>query len=218
MTQNELMRRDEFEDRLSRGDLRLSLVGMSNVGKSYRAKILSKEMSFYWYDVDAEIQKALGFTTMEEISEWMGYPTSNGYAEREQRYLALENEITAKTSPETNGKNLILDTTGSVVHLPSQTLQKLRNTTLVVHIEAGEERVADMVEKFFREPKPVTWCEFFFQQPGESVEESLRHSYPALLKERFKKYRELGHIHIPAEEVFNASGREFLAAVANRLT
>lgn len=124
--QSQQLQPDEFDAHLAAGTFRLSFVGMSNAGKSYRSKVLALEKGFLWYQVDEEIQKALGFATMEDISAWLGYPASEGYKEREAKYLELENRCTREASMKTGGKNFVFDTTGSVVQLQPQTLSVIR--------------------------------------------------------------------------------------------
>ena len=66
--------------------------------------------------MDREISEELGVADMSELSDWLGLPESDGYEERQQRYLELEAKHTTKLRMPLG--NLALDTTGSVVHLP----------------------------------------------------------------------------------------------------
>ncbi len=213
----DLLTAHEFDTHLKEGTFRLSFVGMSNAGKSYRAKILRSENDFLWYHVDEEIQKALGLESMKEISSWLGQPTHEGYAAREEEYLRLEQKYTEQASMQTNGKNLVFDTTGSVVHLPQKTLELLKENCLLVHLSVGEKDIENMIEKFFEDPKPVAWCGQFSIQAGESNEDALRRAYPDLLRERLQRYNSLAHIVVPASEVRDATGEQTLAAIRRRL-
>lgn len=213
----DLLKAEEFDRHVAEGTFRLSFVGMSNAGKSYRSKVLQNEEGFLWFHVDGEIQKALKFADMEAISSWIGYPTSATYKDREHRYLELENMFTKQAAKHTNGKNLVFDTTGSVVHLQQDTLQTLKENCLVVHLDVGEASIETMVERFFTEPKPVSWCGYFDMQAGESAEEALRRCYPTLLKERLKQYRSLAHITIPTHQLRDKSGKETLRIIRENL-
>lgn len=215
--QSEQLKPEEFDAHIANGTFRLSFVGMSNAGKSYRSKTLHKEKDFLWYQVDEEIWKKLGFDTIAEISSWIGYPTDEGYMERERQYLALENKFTEHASMQTNGKNFVFDTTGSVVHLEQKTQQILKENCLVVHLDVGEDALLHMVEQFFLHPKPVAWCGYFSIQPNESKEAALRKCYPVLLAERLKRYRTFSHINIPAKEVYNTSAEETLEIIRRHL-
>lgn len=208
---------EEFDAHVAAGTLRLSFVGMSNAGKSYRSKVLAKERGFLWYQVDEAIQKALGFATMEEISAWIGYPINAGYKEREAKYLELENTFTREAAMQTGGKNFVFDTTGSVVHLKPETLQVLKDNCLVVHLDIGEGSLDAMVEKFFIEPKPVAWGEYFEVEEGESEEAALRRCYPKLLHDRLHMYRTLAHLNIPAGSLHDVSGNETLEIIKSHL-
>ena len=207
----------EFDAHLTARDFRLGFVGMSNAGKSYRSKILRGEEGFLWYHVDEEIQRALGFVDMSAISSWLGYPSSPEYRERERHYLELEDRLARNASMHTGGRNLVFDTTGSVVHLTPDTLAVLRENCLVVHLDVGEDSLKEMTERFFREPKPVAWCGYYETQEGDSVDSALRRSYPALLTERLGRYRKLAHMSIPTKDMRNASAKETLALIRSHL-
>src|SRR3989344_302655 len=186
----------EFDAHVANHTLRLAFIGMSNGGKSYRSRKLQQDMGFLWYQVDEQIQKALGLTTMGELAAWVGYPTDPQYPEREKTYLQYENEFTRHASMQTGGKNLVFDTTGSVVHLEPETIRSLQDNCLIVHLDVGVQSIGPMVEQFFREPKPVAWCGALNKGAGESNDEALRRCYPALLTKRLAQYGELAHVTI----------------------
>ena len=207
----------EFDAHITEKTLRLSFVGMSNCGKSYRSRILQNENDFFWYQVDGDIQKTLGLHGQEAMSLWLGSPSSEHFSEREKRYLELENKFTEGAAMSSHGKNLVFDTTGSVVHLVPATHAALRENTLVVHLDVGEDSIEEMLRRFFKDPKPVAWSGFFTQRPDESESDAIRRSYPALLHERLKRYRALAHLNISAREVRDATGAETLAIIRNKL-
>ncbi len=207
----------EFDAHIAKRTLCLAFVGMSNVGKSYRSKVLRDESDFMWYDVDGEILKEFGFKTLDEISQWLGYPSSEGYVEREKQYLECENVHTKVDFLDAIGKNLVFDTTGSVIYLPASTHAWLRDNCLMVNLVADENSVGHMTEKFFEYPKPVAWAGLFVSKEGESDTETLKRCYPHLLSHRLKKYRELANIHIPAEAMRDKNGPETLNEIRNYL-
>ncbi|MBI4065817.1 hypothetical protein HY412_01310 [Candidatus Kaiserbacteria bacterium] len=215
--QNLLLTPEEFDTHAENRTLRLSFIGMSNCGKSYRAKVLEREKDFLWYRVDGDIQKALGLASEEGVASWLGYPTSPTYPERERMYIGLENKFTGQAAMQSPGKNLAFDTTGSVIHLEQYVLNLLRDNTLVVHLDVGDESLEYLIEQFFRMPKPVAWSGYFALEDGESGEQAIRKSYPILLKERLKRYRALAHININASDVRNMSGDETLALIRGKL-
>lgn len=207
----------EFDAHVAAGTFRLAFVGMSNAGKSYRSRVLHDEAGFLWYHVDEEIQNALGFKEMDEVSKWLGYPTSEGYVAREAKYLELENRFTKHAAMQTKGRNLVFDTTGSVVHLDTDTLDVLKENCLIVHLDVGEDSLTQMLERYFKEPKPVAWAGHLTFKKGESEEEALRRCYPDLLKKRLAKYRKLAHVNVPAIELRNKSARETLEVIKSHL-
>ena len=208
---------EEFDAHVANQTLRLSFVGMANCGKSYRAKVLVREKGFFWYQVDDDIAKTLGMKDVDEVGGWMGFPTDPSYFEREQRYIELENEFTGRAAMSAHGKNLVFDTTGSVIHLAPEVLAQLREHTLVVHLDVGEESLESLIEQFFEKPKPIAWSGYFAQEPGESEEAAIRRSYPILLQERLKRYRALAHIGLPAASVRDKTGDETLALIRGKL-
>jgi len=212
-----LLTPEEFDAHTANRTLRISFVGMSNCGKSYRSKILARDSDFFWYRVDGDIQKSLDLENEEEIASWLGYPTSPTYLERERKYIELENEFTGQAAMQSPGKNLVFDTTGSVIHLDSSVLGLLKENTLVVHLDVGDESLENLIDQFFKMPKPVAWSGYFNQNEGESEESSLRRCYPILLTERLKRYRTLANININSRELYDMSGNETLEIIRSKL-
>jgi shikimate kinase len=208
---------EEFDAHTANRTLRLSFVGMASCGKSHRAKVLAHENDFLWYQVDNDIQKSLGLEGQEAVSSWLGYPTSPTYLERERKYIELENEFTGRAAMQSLGKNFVFDTTGSVIHLDQSVLKLVRENTLVVHLDVGEESLEDLMNLFFLKPKPVCWSGYFTLEAGEPEEQAIRRSYPALLKERLKRYRTLAHININARELYDMSGDKTLETIRSKL-
>jgi len=207
----------EYESHIAGSTFRLAFIGMSNVGKSYRSKVLQNECGFMGYHVDEEIQKALGFDTIDAISHWLGYPNTPDYPAHEAQYLAQEARCTKVDFLDTKGKNLVFDTTGSVMYLDQEILEWLKENSLLVHLDTGESALGAMVEKFFEEPKPLVWNGFFEQQQGEGEHEALSRCYPKLLHDRLARYRGLAHVNIPGEQLHDKSGPETLAIIKSYL-
>jgi len=208
---------DKFLLDLENKTLKLVFVGMSNTGKSYRSRVLRNELGFEWFHIDGEIMNELGFSDMSEISDWLSYPDSPGFAEREEKYLEFEDKFTKRINKMDASGNVVCDTTGSVVHLPDETLKTLKTSAIVVNLDIDEADTDKMIEKFFRNPKPVVWGEFFDKKPEEDPETALRRCYPNLLKERTKKYRTLAHISAPAKELKDKNANETLEIIGKYL-
>ncbi len=207
----------EFDTHIQNKTLRISFVGLSNVGKSYRSKVLRDELDFFWYHVDEQIFNSLGFDNMVQISEWLGFPYTQGYKDREQEYLELENKCTKVDNLDTNGKNLVFDTTGSVVHLKESTINWLRENCFLVNIETNKNSMDSMIEKFFEEPKPLVWSGFFNKNINESHEDALRRCYPELVRSRLEKYRKIANITIPVAEMRDLNAQETLEKIKSCL-
>ena len=206
----------EYDAHIASNTLRLAFVGMSNVGKSYRSKILRDESGFDWYQVDKEIIKSLGFSGMEEISEWLGLPHTDTYQERERIYLDAEAKHTKVDFLDTD-RNLVFDTTGSVIYLEKPTTEWLQENCLIVNLEAGEQSVASIIKTYFEKPKPVVWGGLYKQKQGESEKDTVERCYPILLRDRLKKYRAMAHVNIPAKDLYDKSGAETLGIIRAHL-
>jgi len=213
----EQLTQNEYSRHIENKTLRLAFIGMSNAGKSYRAKVLRDECGFMWYNVDGEIQKTLGFETMEEISEWLGYPTGSAYIERERKYLDAEGRHTMIDALDTGGKNLVADTTGSIIYLKARMHNWLEENCLLVNIQVNEKMISELIKNFFEKPKPVIWQGFFNQKENESEREALERCYPKLLSYRLEKYRTMAHVNIPAEKLYDTNGQETLDIIKTYL-
>lgn len=207
----------ELDEHLQKGTFRLAFVGMSNAGKSYRSRVLDEELNFHWYEVDACIQTRLGFTDMDDISSWLGFPTCPQYSERAQTYLKAESECTYLKTLDTEGKNLVFDTTGSVIYLSPEVKEWLHDQCLIVHIDVGEHTIDDLCAKYFREPKPVIWGDSFSKLDGEGDMEALGRSYPKLLADRLAEYRTFAHLSVPLPELFDKNAAETLDVIKRYL-
>jgi len=100
----------------------LAIIGMSNSGKTYWSKKLEKEKGYYYFGCDDYIQKKLNFKSMEDLNCWLGFPYEKNYQKNSQLYLQYEKEaveMALKLIENNQNKKIVIDTTGSIVHLPS---------------------------------------------------------------------------------------------------
>ena len=220
MTNQEKLTKKEFLGHFLAGTLRLVFVGMSNTGKSRRAKELLRTLGFFMYSVDEYIAKELGMHNVGEVGEWLGHPDSDGYVKREKEYLRLEDKYTRLESIEAiipKEKNLVFDTTGSVAHLPQETRDWLSDNCLVIYLTLEESDMEKIINLFFRVMKPLIWGEYFQFCNGETRDNALRTCYPNLLAFRTEKYADMANISIRSKDLWDASAGVILDAILNCL-
>jgi shikimate kinase len=190
--------------------LRLALIGMSGAGKTFWTKKLAAQgrpsMS-----CDDRIEQRLaprlaagGYTGINGVAAWMGWPDNPTYAEREAQYLAEEiatlDEIL--TGLERNpDRELILDTTGSVIYTGNNLLLRLRRQMTVVYLAASAEERQLLIERYLNDPKPVLWRGAFLPKAGETPRETVARCYPALIEARRRSYEALAHCTLPVAEL-----------------
>lgn len=196
--------REDFDDRLSRGALHLAFIGMSNCGKSYRSNQLCEGYDFSVLCVDDEIERAIsphlsanGYKGIEGLAKWMGFPTDEHFQQNQAIYLQHEEAITSSVQQNKPDGNFVLDTTGSVIYLSGDTRRSIKDSFLVIHLEASDDMLQTMVQDYFASPKPVVWGDAFDRYERESAEDALRRCYPKLLRERRERYAKLAHLTIP---------------------
>jgi dephospho-CoA kinase len=190
--------------------LRLALIGMSGAGKTFWARRLA-ESGWPSISCDDHIEQRLaprlargGYSGINGVAAWMGWPSSATYTEREAEYLAAEihtlDEIL--TNLERNReKELILDTTGSVIFAGNNLLMRLRRQMTVVYLAASESEQQLLIERYLSDPKPVLWHGAFQPKRGEAPHETAARCYPALIAARRRSYEALAHCTLPVAEL-----------------
>ena len=191
---------------LSDKPLRLALIGMSGAGKSYWTERLAS-LGFPAISCDDQIEARLasalqagGFSGINGVAAWMGWPDRSTYAEREAQYLAEETATLDEvlTSLEKNPHNeLILDTTGSVIYCGNHLLHRLRRLMAIVYLGTSAEEQQLLIRRYLEDPKPVLWRGAFQPRPGETPRETVARCYPALIAARRQSYEALAHCTVP---------------------
>ncbi len=205
----------EFEAKINADSLRIAFIGMSNIGKSHLATMLGRIDGFCHFEVDKQIQNSLGFGSMAEISDWLGFPWDKEYKRRASKYLQLEarHSLNAKAQ-----KSLILDTTGSVVHIDNNSIKTIKQNYLVIYLKAKKEDIAKLRNTYFQQPKPTIWGDYYKKYQGLSEPDSLLKSYPGLLAARDKLYSEMADIIIDASGFHGVEkGRQVLQMIKSAL-
>jgi len=187
--------------------MHLSLIGMSGSGKSHWSIRLA-EIGFHRFCCDEMIARNLSAEltredgTVMDLGEWMGFPYEPNYKEREARYLAHEigvlDEILGYVadSARDSGKNIIVDTTGSVIYTGETVLKKLCLHTTVVHFSTPPEVQKRMLDVYKARQRPVLWRDLFNQQPDEANEKALARCYLQLLSSRERLYEKWADVTI----------------------
>ena len=210
----------DFTKKLKKKKLIISLIGMSNIGKTFWSKKLTK-LGFKHINCDDIIEEKLGpklkergYQGIEDVAKWLGQPHEKQFKENEAQYLKLEkdtmNEIFQNITEE--NQNVVIDTTGSIVHTGSNILEDLKKHSLVIYLETPEEMKKEMYENFIAHPKPLIWEDNY-------KDNDLAKSYVELLENRSNLYKEHADLTIPFHQIaeYNLSENEFLNLIQEKL-
>jgi shikimate kinase len=208
--------------------LRLALVGMSGAGKTFWTKKLAAK-GWTAISCDDRIEEKLasrlaagGYSGINGVAAWMGWPDNPKYAEREAQYLEEEihtlGEVLTGLEREPE-EPLVLDTTGSVIYAGNNLLLRLRRRMTVVHLAASAEVQQLLIERYLNDPKPVLWQGAFRPRKGETPKETVARCYPALMMARRQSYEALAHCTLQVAELRNPAFdvAAFLARIREQL-
>ena len=162
---------------------------------------------------------------MISMGEWMGFPYEAHYPEREAKYLGYEVEILTEilnhieANPNHN-RNIIIDTTGSVIYMETDLLERLQRLTTIVYLDTPLAVQERMRSAYCTNPAPVVWRDKFNQQPNETHEAALARCYPDLLASRTHEYKKWADItldyHLLRQPAFGVD--DFLNEISNVYT
>jgi hypothetical protein len=197
--------------------LRLALIGMSGAGKSYwTARIAAA--GYPAISCDTEIESRLkpaletgGYHGINGVAAWMGWPHLPTYTGREAAYLSEEIAVLDEvlTGLQKNpGRDLVLDTTGSVIYVGNHLLHRLRKQMLVIYLAASRDEQQLLIQRYLEDPKPVLWRGAFQPRPGEDPKETVARCYPVLIGARRQSYEAIAHCSIPVSELREPFMRE----------
>jgi hypothetical protein len=187
---------------------------MSGSGKTFWSR---KLMASGWKALSCDdlIEKRLGprlaaggFSGINGVAAWMGWPDSETYLEREAEYLteeiAVVDEFLNSMEEDPRGTPTVLDTTGSVIYTGNNVLMRLRRQMTVVHLASTEREQQMLVERYLNDPKPVLWRGAFQSKSGEPPRETVARCYPQLIAARRKSYETLAHCAVNVAELRGA--------------
>jgi shikimate kinase len=203
--------------------LRVALIGMSGAGKTFWARRLA-ESGRPSISCDDRIEERLrsrltvgGSAGTNGVAAWMGWPDSDTYLERESEYLAEEigalDELLTELERDSS-RELVLDTTGSVIYTGNNLLMRLRRQMTVVYLAASPAEQQLLIERYLTDPKPVLWRGAFQPRKGETPRETVARCYPALIAARRQSYQALAHCTLPVAELRETSVDVSLDAAA----
>ena len=208
--------------------LRLALIGMSGAGKTFWSRLLASA-GHPAVSCDDKIEERLasrlragGYSGINGVAAWMGWPDSPNYAERESQYLSdeiavLEEVLTNLShAPE---KSLVLDTTGSVIYTGNHHLMRLRKLMTVVHLAASPQEQQLLIERYLNDPKPVLWRSAFQPRDGETPRQTVARCYPNLIAARRQSYAALAHCTVEVAQLreLPPDASAFLTLIGNSL-
>ena len=189
--------------------LRLALIGMSGSGKTFWTNRLADVFPRVSCDerIEARLRGELEAARLRGIggvAAWMGWPDHSAYQEREAKYLEAEiavmNEVLDDLERDVS-RELVLDTTGSVIYTGDAIRNRLRGRMTVVYLAASAEEQSLLVERYLSDPKPVLWRDAYRPLPGESPRETVARCYPALIERRRRLYENYAHCTLPMREL-----------------
>jgi len=201
---------------------------MSGAGKTFWSRQLASA-GHTAISCDDKIEERLatrlaagGYSGINGVAAWMGWPDSPTYAERESQYLSDEIAVLEGVlddlarSPE---KALVLDTTGSVIYTGNHLRLRLRKLMTVVHLAASRQEQQLLIERYLNDPKPVLWRGAFQAKPGETPRETVARCYPNLIAARRQSYAALAHCTIEVAHLRELphDAAAFLKLVENRM-
>ena len=206
--------------------MRLALIGMSGTGKSYWSHRLAR-VGFERLGCDDHIGQTLtrhlglDCGSIEAIGQWMGFPYESGFAEREHRYLELEQRVMNRFLDTLDGQadkvspSFVIDTTGSVIYLDDDLLVRLCRATIVVYLAAPPEKSQKLLATYQARPRPVVWQGHYREKPGEDRASALARSYMELFADRDRRYRQYAHltVELPAPKASPAPAEALLEPV-----
>ena len=196
--------------------MRITLIGMSGVGKSYWSNKIATDLGYAKIDCDERInaklsEKLANFGVTSDflsISQWRGLPFESGYQEKEALQIAIEQEIMKEVTDEltnTSQENLVIDASGSVIYALGDTLSQLKKETTCVYIEATRDHIHSLYTDEIIFKRPLIWGKEFYCKNGETGLEAMKRSYADVLSWRSAQYEKLADKVIPFEHARRAN-------------
>lgn len=184
--------------------MKISFIGMSGCGKTTWSKKLEQK-GFAYFGCDdyiglklAQKMKYQGFEGIHEVARWLGQPYEPQHQTSSKKYLDFERSSVVEilNKLECFDGKAVIDTTGSVIYLGDELMERLAETTTIVYIKVPESKKQEMFRTYMNDPKPVLWGSMFKRRPGESEMEALRRCYPLFLDFRSRQYEKYAKVTV----------------------
>lgn len=168
------------------------LMGMSGIGKSYHAKKLKNIHGYKLFSIDDMIAAALGEGDVHDVAQFLGLPYEEKYKNNSKKYLDLEERFTKEAlqyASSHRDEKIVIDTTGSVVHLPLEILVHIKSFKNSIFLDTKDDLITKMIELYLRQPKPVIWGTLSnLFRDKKTYKDVVKEQYPKLLYARRRKY------------------------------
>ncbi len=200
----------KFDQLLRDNQLMVSLVGMSNIGKTYWSEKF-QDVGFKHINCDNLIEKKLspilkkhGYSGIKDISRWMGQPYDKQFTVNQEKYMFLEMRVMEDIFARVKNnkiKNTVIDTTGGVIYTNKNIGDRLKQFSMVIYIKASENMKEEMFRRYLKEPKPVVFGDLYSSKNNETDMQALSRCYRELLSLRNTLYSECADVIIPREAI-----------------
>ena len=211
--------------------MRISIIGMAGVGKTYYASMLSRDTDYKLISCDDLIAEMLAKElasigikpNLESITSWRGQPYEKRYRKNEQLQIVNEQAVMERVCGELDNlleENIVVDTSGSVIYANSYVLSKLKALTLIIYIKAGTEHVKNLFTDEIIWRRPLIWGNSFLKTEYETNENALKRCFVNLFQWRSKEYERWADVIISYETLKNncKTAKQFLNLVEDKIT
>lgn len=189
--------------------MRLGLIGMSGVGKTYWADRLAAA-GFHCIHCDDLISARLraagagAVWTLEDQGDWLGMPYEARYPAREAQYLQYEHAILedilaglrAGLPP---AAHLVVDMGGSAIYAGAPLFAELRRFLTMVYLAITPAVHEQMLRAYLAHPRSLIW-RGVDRAPGAAMHpDTLAADYRRLIAFREELYAAFSDVQIPYE-------------------
>lgn len=189
--------------------MKISLIGMSGVGKSFWSVKLKQEAGFKRICCDDFIRRRfakklnkMGIKNdYRSIAAWKGLPSREAhFRDIERMQVEYEQKVMEDVCHRlevSSDENIIVDTSGSLVYINDSVIQRLKKLTKMVYIVAGKEQEQELFNDEVIFKQPLVWGDAYRPKPDESREAAMRRCFSDLISWRSKQYERWADISIP---------------------